>query len=323
MPYSQMKGSLALAGFDDIFSVSKPQNGECIQILPLIDLHAPDPHPFTVRNDEAMTKLVDNIREYGVREPGFARPNADGGYELLCGNRRKRACELAGLTEMPVIVRELTDEQAVLVMVDSNLYQRETILPSEKAWAYRCRMEALNHNGVKAEQNSCDIMSEQTGDSSAQIFRFIRLTELIEDLLDMVDAKQLAFNPAVELSHLTYVEQRIVFDCMGKYDIRPSFSQTVKLKKLKKAGMLTAEIIDEILSAAKGQAAPPKPKEEKGALRFRKYFPPDYSPKQMETIIVELLTEWKARRVLITYITINRSKAAMFAKMVNVAFFVL
>lgn len=292
-------GNLALAGFEDIFNVATPQNGECIQMLPLIDFHTPDPHPFTVRDDEAMTKLAQNIREYGVREPGLARPHSDGGYELLCGNRRKRACELAGFTEMPVIIRELTDEQAVLVMVDSNLYQRETILPSEKAWAYRCRMEALNHNGIKGEANSCDIMVEKTGESSAQIFRFIRLTELIEDLLDLVDAKQLAFNPAVELSNLSYKQQRIVFDCIGKYEMRPSLSQAVKLKKLNKAGTLTAEMIDEILSEVKGGAAQPKPKEEKGLNRFKRFFPEDYTAVQMSAVITKLLSEWRDKAAMI------------------------
>jgi len=298
---TQTKSSLALAGYDDIFNVTPTQNGECIQMLPLADLHAPDPHPFIVRDDEAMTKLAENIRVHGVREPGLARPRADGIYELLCGNRRKRACELAGLTEMPVIVRNLTDEQAVLAMVDSNLQQRETILPSEKAWAYRCRMEALNHNGVKADANSCDTMAAQTGESAAQIFRFIRLTELIEDLLDMVDKKQLAFNPAVELSHLSYDEQSVALDCMGKYDVRPSLSQAVKLKKLKKqngkneqneAGTLTAAMIDEVLSAAKGEAAP-KSAEEKALGKFRQFFPSGYTAAQMSEVIAGLLAERK------------------------------
>ena len=292
----QTTGSLALAGFEDIFNVGAQQNGEHVQMLPLTELHAPDPHPFAVRDDEAMKGLAENIRKYGVREPGLARPH-DSGYELLCGNRRKRACELAGLTEMPVIVRELTNEQAVLLMVDSNLQQRETILPSEKAWAYRCRMEALNHNGVKAEQHSCETMAEQTGESAAMIFRFIRLTELVENLLDMVDAKQLAFTPAIELSHLTYEQQHIVVDCMGKYETRPSLSQAVRMKKLNKAGTLTAEIIDEILSEAKSQSAP-KPKEEKGLGRFRRFFPDDYSPAQMSEVITKLLTEWKAGAAL-------------------------
>ena len=293
MPRNQTKAPLVLTGFEDIFNASTPQSGEYIQMLSLNELHEPDPHPFAVRDDESMENLVKNICENGVREPGLARPLSDGGYELLCGNRRKRACELAGITEMPVIVRELTDEQAVLAMVDSNLQQRETILPSEKAWAYRCRMEALNHNGVKAERHSHDIMAEQTGESMAQIFRFIRLTELIETLLDMVDAKQLAFNPAVELSHLEYSEQRVVFDCMGKYEIRPSLSQSVRMKKLKQAGTLTPEMIDEILSEAKGQANR-EPKEDKTLRKFKRFFPEDYSLKQIDEIIVKLLTDWKA-----------------------------
>jgi ParB family chromosome partitioning protein len=291
MPRNQANNNITLAGFDDIFNVGTPQNGERVQMLPLTELHEPDPHPFVVRDDEAMTKLAENVREYGVREPGLARSRTDGGYELLCGNRRKRACELAGLTEMPVIVRELTDEQAVLAMIDSNLQQRETILPSEKAWAYRCRMEALNHNGVKAEQNSCVIMAEQTGESTAQIFRFIRLTELVETLLDMVDAKRLALNPAVELSHLTYEQQHIVVDCMAKYEVRPSLSQAVRLKKMSHTDELTIETIDALLAEGK---KPPKG-EPTGSARYRRFFPPNYSPKQIDAVIVELLTGWKER----------------------------
>jgi ParB family chromosome partitioning protein len=158
-------------------------------------------------------------------------------------------------------------------------------------------MEALNHNGVKADQNSCDIMAEQTGESAPQIFRFIRLTELIETLLDMVDAKQLAFNPAVELSHLPYEEQRIVFDCMGKYEARPSLSQAVRMKKLCKVGTLTADTIDRILSETKRQNGP-KPKEEKGLGRFRRFFPAEYSTAQMSEVITKLLADWKAEAVL-------------------------
>ena len=288
---SQTKSNLALAGFEDIFNIGTPQNGECVQMLPLAELHEPDPHPFAVRDDDAMTKLAENIREFGVREPGLARPNVDGGYELLCGNRRKRACELLGLSAMPVIVRELSDEQAVVAMIDSNLLQRETILPSEKAWAYRCRMEALNHNGVKGEQNSCDVMAEQTGESITQIFRFIRLTSLVEVLLDKLDARQLALNPAVELSHLSYDEQLVVVDCMDKYGARPSLSQAIRLKKLKQAGTLTADMIDAMFAEDKK----PNGGKPKGSMRFRKYFPPEYSPEQIEAVIIELLRDWKAR----------------------------
>ena len=291
MSRNQPNSVITLTGFDDIFNVGTPQSGECVQMLPLTELHEPDPHPFAVRDDEAMTKLAENVREYGVREPGLARSRDDGGYELLCGNRRKRACELAGLTEMPVIVRELTDAQAILAMIDSNLQQRETILPSEKAWAYRCRMEALNHNGVKGEQRSCDIMAGQTGESTGKIFRFMRLTELVETLLDMVDAKQLAITPAVELSHLNYEQQYIVVDCMAKYEIKPSFSQAVRLKKMNQANELTAEAIDLLLSEGK---KPPKG-EPVGSGRYRRFFPPNYSPKQIDAVIVELLTDWKAK----------------------------
>jgi ParB family chromosome partitioning protein len=287
-----MNNTISLMGFDDIFTTGTSQNGEHIQMIPLIELHEPDPHPFAVRNDEAMKKLVENIRDYGVREPGLARPYANGGYELLCGNRRKRASEIAGLLEMPVIVREMTDEQAILAMVDSNLQQRENILPSEKAWAYRCRMEALNHNGIKGDQDSSVIMAEQTGESTTQIFRFIRLTELVETLLDMVDLKKLAFTPAVELSHLSYDQQHTVVDCMTKHEVKPSLSQAVKLKKLSQSGMLTAETVDEVLSELKSQAVS-KTKEDKTINKFKRFFPDDYTPRQIEKVIISLLQNWK------------------------------
>jgi ParB family chromosome partitioning protein len=255
------KPSLNLTGFEDIFNVTEPQNGEYIQMLPIIELHAPDCHPFQVNDDDEMTRLAESVKKYGVREPGLARPRADGGYELLCGNRRKRACTLAGIDTMPVIVRNISDDLAVIAMVDSNLQQRETILPSEKAWAYRMKMEALNHNGVKSEKLSADIVAEQAGESKAQIFRHIRLTELIEKLLDMVDTKQLALTPAVELSHLSYDEQHAVVECMSKYAIKPSLSQAVRLKKLNLSGELTPELIDSILSEVKK----PSPDEPKGS----------------------------------------------------------
>jgi ParB family chromosome partitioning protein len=262
-------------------------------MLPLTELHAPDCHPFRVSDDGQMELLAESVKQYGVREPGLARTRPDGGYELLCGNRRKRACEIAGIDKMPVIVRELDDDLSVIVMVDSNLQQRETILPSEKAWAYRMKMEALNHNGVKGERLSCDIMEEQAGESKAQIFRFIRLTELVEKLLDMVDAKQLAINPAVELSRLGYEEQHTVVDCMAKYEVKPSLSQAVRLKKLNKAGDLTAELIDEILSEVKGQT-PRETKEDKALRGFRNFFPESYKTEQMNEIIVKLLSKWKS-----------------------------
>jgi ParB family chromosome partitioning protein len=284
-------GNLALAGFDDIFgTAATPLNGERVTEIALAELRPPDCHPFQVNDDEAMRKLADSIREYGVREPGLARPLAGGGYELLCGNRRKRACEIAGLDSMPVIVRELDDDLAVIAMVDSNLQQRERILPSEKAWAYKMKMDALNHNGVKSNRHSCDIMAEQTGECKTQIFKFIRLTELVETLLDKVDSRALAFSPAVELSYLSYDEQRVVEECMGKYDVKPSLSQAVRLKKMKQGGTLTAEAISNVLAEEK---KPPQT-EASGSARFRRYFPPEYSIKQIDAVIVMLLKQWRA-----------------------------
>ena len=264
--------------------------GERVAELPLAELFPPEFHPFHVNDDEAMSRLVASVKQYGVREPGLARPRTDGGYELLCGNRRKRACELAEKTAMPVIIRELDDASAVLVMVDSNLEQREKILPSEKAWAYKIMMEALNHNGVKGESHAYEIMVERTGESKNAIFRIIRLTDLIVTLADKVDSRKLAFNPAVELSYLSISEQTTVEEAMAAHDIKPSLSQAVRLKKLKQTGKLTHGDIDAILSEEK---KPPKG-EHTGFLQFREYFPTDYSQKQMKTVIIKLLTDWKA-----------------------------
>ena len=273
-------------------------NNETITHIPLTQLHPPDFHPFYVNDDEAMYRLANNIKQYGVREPGLARPRRDdnnnliGGYELLCGNRRKRACEIAVIPTLPVIIRDMSDDEAAIAMVDSNLEQRDMLLPSEKAWAYQVKLEALNHQGVKSDipgQLSVDILCEQTGESKNQIFRLVRLTKLIITLLDKVDAKQLAFNPAVELSYLTQKEQSIVTSTMEHYDIKPSFSQAKRLKELSKNCMLTPEKIDTILSEIKklpkGQPA--------GSMRFRKYFPPDYSQGQMDEVIASLLKGWR------------------------------
>ena len=290
MQRSQTSGNLALAGYDDIFSAGKIGDGERVADIQLAELQPPEFHPFQVCDDEAMQRLAASVRQYGVREPGLARPLADGGYELLCGNRRKRACELAGKATMPVIIRELDDAGAALVMVDSNLEQRERILPSEKAWAYKVMMEALNHGGVKGESHSYEIMVERTGESKNQIFRTIRLTELIVALADRVDARKLAFNPAVELSYLSIAEQAAVEEAMATNDAKPSLSQAVRLKKLKQAGKLTLDCIAATLSETKK----PKKGEQTGHARFSKYFPPGYSQKQMDKVIVELLTGWMA-----------------------------
>ena len=280
-------GNLALAGYSDIFNVG--MGGDTITEISIEELHEPDNHPFQVNNDDAMTSLVESIRQYGVREPGLARPRTEGGYELLCGNRRKMACQLTGLATLPVIIRELSDDDAAIAMVDSNLQQREKLLFSEKAWAYRVKMEALNHKGIKSDNHSCEVIKAQTGDSRNTIFRLIRLTELIEILLDKVDARDLAFNTAVELTYLTYEEQRVVADAMAKHDVKPSLSQAVRFKKMKQTGMLTNDIIDEVLSEPKEAAV----SKTKITLHYRKFFPPEYSPKQIESVIIELLRSWR------------------------------
>ena len=288
--------NLSLSGFDAIFqsTVATPvvlADGERIVEMPLAQLYPPDFHPFQVNDDEEMTRLSENIKRYGVRVPGLARPREDGGYELLCGNRRKRACELAGLASMPIIIRELDDDSAVIAIVDSNLEQREKLLFSEKAWAYRVKLEALNHSGIKGDALSVDLLAEQTGESKNQIFRLIRLTYLVIALLDRVDAKKLAFNPAVELSYLSQKEQGAVATAMDKYDVKSSLSQAQRLKKMHYAGDSTAKAIDAILAEVK---KPPR-SEPVGAMRFREYFPPGYSQKQMDEVIVKLLTKWKER----------------------------
>jgi ParB family chromosome partitioning protein len=281
---------IALTGFTDIFSASTA-DGERVTEVALKELHAPDCHPFRVSDDEAMALLAESIREFGVREPGLARPKTDGGYELLCGNRRRRGCEIVGLVTMPVIIRDLSDDDAAIAMVDSNLQQREKLLFSEKAWAYKMKLEALNHKGVKADCHSADIIASQTGDSKCKVFKIIRLTELVETLLDKVDARELAFNTAVELTYLTYDEQFIVADAMAKYEVNPSLSQAVRFKKMKQAGTLTGAVIDEVLSEPKESPV----SETKITLHYRKFFPPEYSPKQIEAVIINLLTDWKAR----------------------------
>lgn len=282
-------GNLALAGYGDIFNIGM-SDGEQITELPLSELHPPEFHPFQVNNDAAMKSLVESVKRYGVREPGLVRKRTEGGYELLCGNRRKMACEIAGIPTLPAIIRELDDHSAAIAMVDSNLQQREKLLYSEKAWAYRVKMEALNHSGVKGESYSFEIMVAQTGESKNQIFRIIRLTELVPALLDKVDARQLAFNPAVELSYLSRSEQSAVLDAMARYEVKPSLSQAVRLKKLKQDGKLTLGTIDMVLAEEK---KPPKG-EPTGSARYRRFFPPNYSSKQIDAVIVSLLNEWKS-----------------------------
>jgi len=291
MSRKKLTENISLASFDDIFNTSTTGNSnEIIVQIPLSDLYPPELHPFQVNDDDAMDRLTESVRQYGVIKPGLVRSRKDYGYELLCGNRRKRASELAGLDKMPVIVKELDDDIAAIIMVEDNLQQREKILPSERALAYRVMMEALNHNGVKGESHSYEIMVERTGVKKSQLFRIIRLTELIVALSDKVDTNQLAFNPAVELSYLSVKEQTDVSEAMIRHEIKPSLSQAVRLKKLKQDGKLTINIIDCILSEEK------KPQIDESLItpRYRKYFPLEFSQKQMDQVIVKLLKNWKA-----------------------------
>ena len=292
MSHNKVKGNLSLTSYNEIFSTSANNNTDNGTQILLIELHPPEFHPFHVVDDEAMTRLAESVKQYGVREPGIARSRAEGGYELLCGNRRKRACELAGLNTMPIIIRKLDDKDAALTMVESNLQQREKILPSERAWAYRVMMEALNHNGVKGDTHSYELMVERTGIKKSQLFRFIRLSELIAALSDKVDTNQLAFNPAVELSYLSVKEQTEVVEAMTRHEIKPSLSQAVRLKKLKQDGTLTVDMIDRVLSEVKKLPSD----ESISTIKYHKYFPPGFSQKQIDQVIVKLLKSWKAEQ---------------------------
>jgi len=287
-------GNNALSSYDDIFkSITNKAGREIIVDIPLEELHSPEFHPFQVNDDHEMDRLVKSIARYGVREPGLARSRIIGGYELLCCNRRKRASEIAKCPTMPIIIRELDDNTAALVMVDSNLEQREKLLYSERAWAYRIKLEALNHRGIKSDtpgQLSVDILCEQTGESKNQIFRLVRLTELIVALIDKVDTKQLAFNPAVELSYLPQTEQAAVAAVMELYEIKPSLSQARRLKQMKLSEQLTVKKIDAILSEVKKSSK----SEIAGSMRFHEYFPPNYSQTQMDEVITSLLKSWQA-----------------------------
>jgi len=266
-----------------------PHTNENIVHMRLDELHPPEFHPFHLKDDGTMQNLAENIKENGVLIPGIIRGRTEGGYELVVGNRRKRACELAGLSTMPVIIREMDDDTAAIVMVDTNLEQREKLLPSERAWAYWVKMQALGHKGIKGEKQSVDILVEQTGEKRSQIFRFIRLTELIVEFVDMVDAKQLAFNPAVELSYLSKSEQKAVLSAMGDYGIKPSHAQALHLKKLKKTGELTIDEIYAVLSKNKTCVG-----ESRGIGQYRKFFPTGYTLEQIDSVIVELLNGWQS-----------------------------
>ena len=271
-----------------------------ISNLNLSDLQPFSRHPYKVRDDEAMRDMVESVKQYGVLSPAIARPMPDGGYELVSGHRRKRACELAGLETMPVIVRELDDDAAAILVVDSNL-QREDLLPSERAFAYKLKLEALRHQGERSDLTSSqlgtklradEIIAEQDGSSRNQVQRYIRLTELIPPLMDMVDERKIAFNPAYELSFLTKDEQAMLLDAMDSEQATPSLSQAQRLKQFSQRGELDAAVMRAIMSEEKKEV-------ERITLKgdtLRKYFPASYTPKRMEETIIKLLEQWQKQQ---------------------------
>ena len=296
--------NIVLKSVDDIFQTEENRadaQRERVQEIPLDQLKPFKNHPFKVRDDQRMLDTVDSIREYGVLVPAIARPDPEGGYELISGHRRKRGCEMAGLQTMPVIIRNLDDDAAVLVMVDSNI-QREELLPSERAFAYKMKLEALKHQGARMDLTSCQVgtklradekLAESVNESARTVQRFIRLTELISELLDMVDERKLAFNPAVEVSYLKRDEQRMLLEAMDAEQTTPSLSQAQRLKKFSQEGKLTEEVMSAIMSEEK------KSEMDKVTLRsdtLYKYFPKSYTPKQMEQTIIRLLDVWQKQR---------------------------
>ena len=277
---------------------SAPVSG--LVAISVSDLHPFARHPYKVRDDDAMSDMAESVKQYGVLSPAIARPVAEGGYELISGHRRKRACELAGLETMPVIVRELDDDAAAILVVDSNL-QREDLLPSERAFAYKLKLEALRHQGERSDLTSSqvgtklradEIIAEQDGSSRNQIQRYIRLTELIPPLLDLVDERRIAFNPAYELSFLTKDEQAMLLDAMDSEQATPSLSQAQRLKQFSQRGELDAAVMRAIMSEEKKEV-------ERVTLKgdtLRKYFPASYTPKRMEETIIRLLEQWQKQQ---------------------------
>ena len=299
---------ISLTSVDDLFSTEESrvdEQREKIVEIPLSELHPFKDHPFKVIDNDAMFDTAESIKQYGVLVPAIARPRDDGGYELVSGHRRKRACELASLETMPVIIRNLDDDAATIIMVDSNL-QRENILPSERAFAYKLKLSAMKRqagrpakeNGSQVGNNlsgkkSSELLAEQTGESKNQIFRYIRLTELVPELLSMVDEKKIAFNPAVELSYLKSDEQLLLIDAMDTEQSTPSLSQAQRLKKFSAEGNCTLEAMCAIMSEEK------KGEPDKVTLtgdKIKKYFPKNYTPQQMEATIIKLLEGWHKKR---------------------------
>lgn len=303
------RSNISLKPLDDIFSTEESRadaRREKVTMVPLDALHPFRNHPFKVLDDEKMMDTAQSIREHGVLVPAIVRPLESGGYELVSGHRRKRGCELAGLAEMPVIIRDMDDDTATLYMVDSNI-QRETILPSERAFAYKMKLEAMKRQAGRPAKANCsqvgnnydgkkssEVMAEQLGESKNQIFRFIRLTELIPELLSMVDERRIAFNPAVELSYLSREEQTLLLDAMDAEQATPSLSQAQRLKRFSQEGKLTWESMSAIMSEEK------KSEVDKVTLtgdKLHKYFPKSYTPRQMEDTIIKLLEGWHRKQM--------------------------
>ena len=298
---------IELASVDDLFSTEEGRQDaklEKIQEIPLSELHPFRNHPFKVKDDEAMMETADSIKQYGVLVPAIARPDPEGGYELVAGHRRHRASELAEKETMPVIVRDLDDDAATIIMVDSNL-QRESLLPSERAFAYKMKLEAMKHQGDRVDltcsqvgnklegKKSSEILAEQVGQSKNQIFRYIRLTELIPELIDMVDEKKIALNPAYELSFLKKEEQVDLLDAIDSEQATPSLSQAQRLKKYSQEGHLTLDMMRVIMGEEK--------KSDLDRVTFtsdtlRKYFPKSYTPQRMQETIIKLLEQWQRKR---------------------------
>ena len=296
---------IELASVDDLFSTEEGRQDaklEKIQEIPLSELHPFKNHPFKVKDDEAMMETADSIKQYGVLVPAIARPDPEGGYELVAGHKRHRASELAEKETMPVIVRDLDDDAATIIMVDSNL-QRESLLPSERAFAYKMKLEAVKHQGARTDltsrqvgeksQTSIQKVADQAGESQRQVQRYIRLTELIPELMDMVDEKKIALNPAYELSFLKKEEQVDLLDAMDSEQATPSLSQAQRLKKYSQEGHLTLDMMRVIMGEEK--------KSDLDRVTFtsdtlRKYFPKSYTPQRMQETIIKLLEAWQKKR---------------------------
>ena len=299
--------NVSLKGADDIFSTEESrqeQQREQVQQIPIGELFPFKNHPFKVLDDEAMQRTVESVEQYGVLSPLIARPRPEGGYEIISGHRRQHAAQLAGLDALPVIVRNMDDDAAVLLMVDSNL-QRENILPSERAFAYKMKLEALKNQGARSDltcgqighklngAKARDIVADESGDNARNVQRFIRLTNLVPELLDMVDEKKISFNPAVELSYLDEAQQRDFLEAMNDTQNAPSLSQAQRLKKLAQEGHFSYDVAFAVMGEEK------KDELDKVVIKndtLRKYFPRSYTPKQMEDTIIKLLDQWQCKQ---------------------------